>query len=327
MAAINETKRIEVPQVLNRDQIDRYLEKGYLVVPALLAAGEIDELKREIVAIARGKYPSENLHPLPENIPATEILRNILAIHHPHLISPIVVKYARHAAICGALGQLVGAHLPVWDGSVKCMQTMLFAKPPGFQGQAWHQDELYIQTRDRSLTGVWIALDDATTKNGCIRVLPGSHRMGYLWPQRNHNQPAEYDDGPGSYGFDESEAIPVEIEAGSVVFFNGYLLHSSKKNCSSGYRRALVNHYMNAWSILPWSNPDLPVPSDGDRRAILPVAGIDPYAWKGIAAHHRTPYLRRCAANDSTLAPQASIDEQKRRKDTGLADATSRQKG
>ncbi len=55
----------------------------------------------------------------------------------------------------------------------------------------------------------------------------------------------EFDDAPESYGFDDSGATPVEAPAGSVVFFNGYLLHRSKRNLSNTYRRALVNHYMS----------------------------------------------------------------------------------
>ena len=312
-----ENQRIELPPILDASQVERYLHDGYVLVEEMLNADEIEDLERELVVIARGKYPSENLQPLPDEIPDAEVLASILAIHHPHLISPVVESFAKHPKICGVLAQIVGAHLPHWDGSVKGMQTMLFVKPPDYQGQAWHQDELYIQTRDRSLTGVWIAIDDATEENGCIRIVPGSHRHGYLWPQREHKEQEEYDDGDGSYGFDAAGAIPVEVKAGSVVFFSGYVLHSSMRNRSKGYRRALVNHYMNAWSLLPWSNPDLPVTSDGDRRAIMLVAGVDPYAWKGLAEHHRTPYLRRCAANAEVLPEQASIDESKRRGDTG----------
>ena len=175
-----DTNCIEVPRPLDQDQIDRYLENGFLVVPEVLTPGEISELKREIVAIAKGKYPSDNLQPLAPDISDDDAVSNILAIHHPHLISPVIVNYARHPKICGMLAQIVAAHLPFWDGSVKCMQTMLFVKPPDFQGQAWHQDELYIQTRDRSLTGVWIAIDDATLDNGCVQVIPGSHRTWLL---------------------------------------------------------------------------------------------------------------------------------------------------
>jgi hypothetical protein len=319
MANMSLDNRIDLPLVIGKSEIQAYIDDGYLVVHDLLLPDEVEELKGEIVAVARGKYPAENCQPLPAETPDEEVLGRILAIHHPHLISPVIVRYAKHPRICGVLSQITGAHLPGWDGSVKCMQTMLFVKPPGFQGQAWHQDELYIQTRDRSLTGAWIALDDASEENGCLRVIPGSHRNGYLWPQREHGMDGEYDESPGSYGFDETPAINVEVRAGSVIFFSGYILHSSLKNRGREFRRALVNHYMNAWSILPWSNPDLPVPSDGDRRAIIPVAGVDPYAWKGIAPHHRTPYLRRCDANTEAIGAQDSIDETKRRGDTGKA--------
>ena len=178
------------------------------------------------------------------------------------------------------ISQITAAHLPHWDGSVKCMQSMLFVKPPGFQGQAWHQDEIYIPTRDRSLIGGWIAIDDATIDNGCLWVVPGSHRDGYLYPQKPHDNPDEFDFAPESYGFDESQEVPVEVKAGSVVFFNGYLLHRSKKNNSDIYRRVLVNHYMNAWSLLPWGKEEDKSVAASDIRRIVPVAGIDPYAWR-----------------------------------------------
>ncbi len=172
------------------------------------------------------------------------------------------------------------AHLPFWDGSVKCVQSMMFVKGPGDPGQAWHQDEIYIPTRDRSLCGAWIALDPATVANGCLWVLPGAHRSGYLYPQRPHNSP-EFDFAEESTGFDESAERPVELSPGDVVFFNGYLLHRSRKNRSHIHRRALVCHYMNAWSLLPWELREGERVATADRRNVLPVAGVDPYAWKG----------------------------------------------
>src|SRR5215210_4919549 len=155
------------------------------------------------------------------------------------------------------------------------MQSMVFTKPPDYPGQAWHQDELYIPTRDHSLTGAWIALDDATVENGCLYVIPQTHRMAYLYPQHPHERPGEWDFAPQSYGFDDSGAIPVEVKAGDVVFFNGYLLHRSFKNRSNRFRRALVNHYMNSWSLLPWDPRGV---GTSDNRCVVPVAGADPYA-------------------------------------------------
>lgn len=285
-------------QKLTTDEQARFfVENGYLVVPDLVSPEEIEELRQDTVRIARGEYPCEGFEPLPADTPDAEALKNILCIHQPHFISPVMEKYVKHPGICEVLSQITAAHLPHWDGSVKCMQSMLFVKPPGFQGQAWHQDEIYIPTRDRSLIGAWIAMDDATVENGCLWILPGSHRMGYLYPQRDHNNPDEFDFAQESYGFDDSGEIPVEVKTGTVVFFNGYLLHRSRKNRSSGYRRVLVNHYMNAWSLLPWSLREGERPANADRRAVVLVSGQDPYAWKGYETPPRKVWLRTCKAN------------------------------
>jgi hypothetical protein len=287
---------IEVPRVVSVEQVRFFVENGYLAVPEVMRPDELEELKRDTVTIARGGYPCESLKPLPEDLSDDEILDAILCIHQPHFISPIMEKYVRHPKVCGILSQITAAHLPYWDGSVKCMQSMLFVKPPNFQGQAWHQDEIYIPTRDRSLIGAWIAIDDATVENGCLWILPGSHRTGYLYPQRPHNNPDEFDFAEESYGFDESGEVPVEVKAGTVVFFNGYLLHRSRKNHSRMYRRVLVNHYCNAWSLLPWQVREGERPASADRRCIVPVAGVDPYAWKGYDNPPKNVWLRTCKA-------------------------------
>jgi phytanoyl-CoA hydroxylase len=296
--------RIEAPKPLSRQQVRFYIDNGYLAAPGMVSAEELEELKADTVRIARGGYACEGLKPVPPGLSDQEVLRSILCIHQPHYISPVMLEYVKHPAICGALSQITAAHLPFWDGSVKCMQSMLFVKPPQFQGQAWHQDEIYIPTRDRSLLGAWIALDDATIANGCLYVVPGSHRAGYLYPQREHKNPEEFDFSDESHGFDESAQVPVEVKAGTAVFFNGYLLHRSFKNRSGVYRRVLVSHYMNAWSHLPWSIKEGEAPSRADRRCIVPVAGIDPYAWKGYEAPQNV-YLRTCKANEGLIRPAA----------------------
>jgi ectoine hydroxylase-related dioxygenase (phytanoyl-CoA dioxygenase family) len=296
MSTPSSEKPIAVPQILDEKQVAFFVQNGYLVLENLITPTEIEELKTDTVAIARGKYPCEGIAPAPREYSDRQVLETILCIHQPHYVSPVMQKYVRHEKICGALSQITAAHLPFWDGSVKCMQSMLFVKPPGFQGQAWHQDEIYIPTRDRSLIGAWIAMDDATIENGCLWILPGSHQSGYLYPQRPHDNTDEFDFAPESYGFDDSKEIPVEVKSGAVVFFNGYLLHRSRKNRSDIYRRVLVNHYMNAWSKLPWHLRENESVATADRRAIVPVAGVDPYAWKGIETPPNAVYLRSSKA-------------------------------
>ena len=293
---------IDVPKIVDQEQVAFYVDKGYLTVPDLVSPHELAELKQDIIKVARGGYPNQTIQPVPPHLSDEQVLSKILAIHQPHYISPVMEKYARHPKISGVLSQITGAHLPHWSGNVKCMQSMLFIKPPGYQGQSWHQDENYIPTRDRSLIGAWIAIDDAYVENGCMWVIPGSQQPGYLYPTKKHGNHDEFDTHDDmAYGFDESPQIPVQVEAGSVVFFNGYLLHQSLKNrTESHYRRVLVNHYLSSESLLPWTGTkDGEVVARADVRRVIPVAGVDPYAWKGYEQPQDTKlYIRQATPSE-----------------------------
>ena len=143
--------KIEVPTVLSKTQIEFFVENGYLAVPDLISSSEIEELRADTLKLARGGYPCESLQPVEAHLSDNEVLKSILCIHQPHFISEVIEKHVKHPEICGVLSQVTAAHVPFWDGSVKCMQSMLFVKPPNFQGQAWHQDEIYIPTRGTGL--------------------------------------------------------------------------------------------------------------------------------------------------------------------------------
>ena len=282
---------------LTEAQVRSFVDDGYLVLPGLVSPEEVAALKVDLIALARGVYPCPSLQSAPSHLSDQQVLEGLLCIHQPHAVSPVIRRYVNHPRIVAVLEQIVGAHLPHWDGAVKCMQSMLFVKPPGKPGQAWHQDEMYIPTRDRSLCGAWIAIDDATIENGCLWVLPGSHRPGYLFPTAKPTDLEEFDGSDECQGFLDARAVPVEIPAGGVVFFNGYLLHRSLRNRSGIYRRALVNHYMNSWSLLPWEAEDVAAApgksiARADHRRVIPVAGTDPYAWKGYDADRKDVYLR-----------------------------------
>jgi len=265
-----------------------FLEHGYLVVENALSKAEIDALNAEAAEICRGNYGNIRGAQLAEpGEPDSEILRRYLCIHFPHKISALMLQTLAHPAIVDVLTSVIGPN-------VKCMQSMLFIKASGKPGQAWHQDEFFIPTRDRSLTGAWIAMDDATVENGCLWVIPGSHRHGIIWPQHVHDDQRFDCSGEAMhYPYTDDDAVPVEVRKGSIVFFNGYLLHRSLPNYApSGFRRSLVNHYMSAESLLPWYGfePGQSI-ATADHRDIVLIAGRDPYAWKGIEDHH-TAHVR-----------------------------------
>lgn len=220
------------------------------------------------------------MEPMPEEPDDDAVVRRYLCIHFPHKISPLMRDTLRHPRIVEVLTEVIGP-------DVKAMQSMLFVKHAGKPGQAWHQDEWFIPTRDRSLCGAWVALDDATVENGCLWVIPGSHRPGVFWPRRPHGSD-EFDEGDETFGFpfDEKAAVPLEVVAGGVAFFNGYLLHRSVKNrAKSGFRRALVNHYMSATSLLPW-DWDGRLPATRDNRDVVMVAGTESLPLAGNRGPH-----------------------------------------
>ncbi len=265
---------------------ERYAEQGFALLPGLIPPEEVAELRREVLGIFRGERGAvDGIVPLEASLPEPEVLRSYNAIHFPHKLSPLVRRTMGHPRLVEVLTQVIGPN-------VKCMQSMLFVKGPGKPGQSWHQDEYYIPTRDRSLTGAWIALEDATVENGCLWVIPGSHREAFI--RRRHRYSGdEYADVDTCElaPFTDQDQRPVEVPPGGVVFFNGYLLHSSLRNRSPGSSRlALVFHYMSAESMLPWDN-DGRFPPTEDLRDVELVAGSDPYAYKGTASVTQ-PFLR-----------------------------------
>jgi hypothetical protein len=106
-----------------------------------------------------------------------------------------------------------------------------------------------------------------------------------IYPDREHDD-ERFDCATEAFGFPyrDSDAVPVEVAAGSLVLFNGYLLHRSLPNESGGMRRSLVTHYMSAESLLPWLEAPPGVPAVAhDHRDIVMISGTDPYAWKGLS--------------------------------------------
>ncbi|CAN5154344.1 hypothetical protein BH11PSE10_BH11PSE10_08340 [soil metagenome] len=273
---------------------ERYQRDGYLVAPGLVEAATVQRLRDEAAAIAcgeRGEIEGVTLGLDPETA-----LKQVLAIHFPHKISPVMQRMLVESAIVAVLRQLIGP-------DIKCMQSMLFVKNAGKPGQAWHQDETFIPTTDASLIGVWIALDDATIDNGCLWVQPGSQVPRRLWPMQACADP-RFDGAAESFGWDcdawpHEGGVAAEVTAGSVVFFNGYTLHRSLDNRrASGFRRALVNHYMSAQGPLPWRFGNSRHAPE-DYRDIVMVSGSDPFAERGLEdlAPALPPPRNRCLLN------------------------------
>ena len=276
-----------------------YAEHGYLIARNAFPRAEVEPLLAEATRICRGELGTlEGLESVSEGDPDEAVLSRYIACHVVHKISPRFRRLLHDDRLVDVARELIGPN-------VKCVHSVLFIKSPGEPGNAWHQDEFFIPSRDRSITTAWIALDDVTIENGCLQVIPGSQRAGVLYPMRRHHDP-DLDRAEEAYGFPYSpeDGLAVELEAGSVVFFNGYLLHGSYPNRSeSSFRRSVQFVYMSAESLLPWDQVTRG-PTTRDYRDIIMVSGTDPYAYKGVEDLGRA-YLRKGGPTKADLAEAA----------------------
>ena len=151
---------------------------------------------------------------------------------------------ARNPDILSMVSQLIGGDIALWNSSFFAKPARIGSKTP------WHQDGEYWPIKPLATCTVWIAIDPSTQANGCLRVIPGSHRHQQL-AQHNRNQadglalPLELD--PAT--FDESDAVDITLEPGQISLHDVYLFHGSEPNRSEYSRRGLTLRYMPTTSV------------------------------------------------------------------------------
>lgn len=171
--------------------------------------------------------------------------------HAMHDLDPVFNGFCR-LPIFGQLLRNIGCRQPqLW-------QTMYIFKQPKIGGEVrWHQDASYLISKPASVTGVWIAIEDAHKGNGCLWVQPGGHRTPLReiyqvdWEKRQGTL-TDLNDTPWPTA---DEAMAVEVPAGSIVLFNDHMPHYSSQNHSDSSRHAFTMHVSPAeseWSAANW---------------------------------------------------------------------------
>ncbi|WP_010605694.1 phytanoyl-CoA dioxygenase family protein [Pseudoalteromonas maricaloris] len=274
-----------------------YGECGYVVVRGYISNSEVDNANSEILEVLKGNRKVVKGGREFKEKSILDVVSEYMSCHIVHHTSEFFLNLMKHDSARKLLKDLIGEN-------VKCMHSNYFFKYAGNEsskGHGWHQDEFFIPTRDRSLTAIWIALDDVSIDTGCLKVLPGSHKSGVLWPMKEHNDPT-LDRSLQSYNFpfEASDCEYLELSAGDAVAFNGYLLHGSGQNkVPLAFRRSLVYFYMSAESLLPWDHTGQRE-SSSDCRDIHMVLGNDPYEYKGYE-NTSIPYVRKIGASEADL--------------------------
>ena len=121
-------------------------------------------------------------------------------------------------------------------------QDMALLKPPGGgREKPWHQDKAFFNLDlDAPVVGVWIALDEATPQNGCMHVIPGSHRDGAV-PHFARRDWQICDSSVATWS-----DVVVPLAPGGLLLFDGYLHHGTPANRTTSRRRALQFHYVRS---------------------------------------------------------------------------------
>lgn len=116
---------------------------------------------------------------------------------------------------------------------------------------AWHQDSFYyggVVADHLQVLSVWIPLVDVDPHNGCLKLVPGSHRFGRMPARANQNNHQEPVEPIGSYG----QIIDEPMRVGDVLFFHNHTLHASGENSSDQVRWSIDLRYSPAGQAFDW---------------------------------------------------------------------------
>ena len=236
--------------MLNNEQVGIYNAEGYIIVKSIVPDDALEELRdvtETFVDRSRSVGESDEVFDLEPGHSANE--PRLRRLKRPAEQHPIYSRWLRNDTILDIVAQLIGPGIR-YTGQKLNMKSASFGSPV-----EWHQDWVFIpQTNDDLLT-VGIALDDMTVENGCLMVIPESHR-GRLY---DHHQDGRFVGAVTEPDFDPSSSVrSVEIEAGDISIHHFRLLHASAPNRSRRPRRLLLFEYaaIDAWPLAGISDWD-----------------------------------------------------------------------
>lgn len=252
--------------MLTPSQITQYQEQGFLVFDQLFSVEKINALKQQAANIINQWRP-EDRHFFTTNdndrsgdqyfLQSAEKIRCFfeeeafdangqlvqergLCInkigHALHALDPVFDAFS-HQPLLGEIAQDIGMQQP------QIRQSMYIFKQPRIGGVVnWHQDASFFYTQPQSVVTYWFAIEDATLENGCLWVEPGGH-AGPLRERFNligdTTTMRKLDDTPWP---SEQSGVSVEVKAGSLIVFHGFLPHYSAPNRSDKSRQAYTLH-------------------------------------------------------------------------------------
>jgi hypothetical protein len=264
---------------LDEQDIRRYRDQGYLIPPYRLEPALLQQLQQTLDQLIR-----DNPGVRPEKL----VSAHIEGLNDEGVTgSQRFLELAMHPPIVDMVEQLIGPDVVLWGCHVFC-------KPAGEGYETpWHQDGHYWPIRPLATCTVWVALEPSTRDNGCLRVIPGSHRDHRLHPHLHEDRTdltltQRMADGT----FDVKQAADLELQPGQMSLHDVYMVHGAEANRSGQRRTGVALRYMPGSSLFDrsWT------PSQGKTglqvsfatRPLWLLRGEDRTGRNDFAIGHRT---------------------------------------
>ncbi len=228
-------------------------ENGYFVRLNVFTKEENDFLAQIADDIAIGKRPFPDYHIFQNALVRDGEVKEqgVYAMHNIQYVSCNCEEFlarTRDARLTDPVVDLLGPDL-------LGLNNLYIWKPPKIGlGFPWHQDKWYFnhQFKTGMTVATWTAIDAADKGNGCLYVIPGSHKNEvHEHVELEGSQQGEFKQ---AEGVRDEDGVAVEVPAGAVVWFNSQILHKSTNNYSERFRRCNVAHYVSAKA--EWTRPE-----------------------------------------------------------------------
>lgn len=241
-------------------ELDRFARDGFVIVRGLADA----ELRRQMIEVTRADLISRtdpveyeaDLHypgaPQSRSMPGGDTVRRL---KEAYTRDPVFTRWVAQPGMVKRLQQLLGGRVVMPLAHHNCVMT----KQPRFSSETgWHQDIRYWSFQRPELVSVWLALGHETPENGCLYVIPGTHRMSF---SRDQLDDALFlrPDLPENVKLIEQK-VAAQLEPGDVLFFHALTFHAAGRNQTDQSKFSVV------FTFRPLDN----VPIAGSRSSSLP---------------------------------------------------------
>lgn len=219
-----------------------------------------------------------------------------------HLYFDWAWKLARNPRLVGAIADLVGEDLFI-------MASRFWIKEPQDRKYvSWHQDHAYFGLKPPTIITAWLALNEVTPHNGCMRVIPGSHKRGTIQHKETHSKDNLLSRGQEVEGVDDSGAFDCVLKPGEFSIHHGHVLHSSEPNVSDDRRIGFAMMFIPASVESIIGRRSATLVSGEDRFGYwdhdpLPTRDRDPVIWELM---HKANSHYRDKAHKQDPAPAAA---------------------